>query len=73
MPIPTMRKVLRSKEPRFKFNSRFERLEKLTSQNIQGFIKAVIKLADDRTLSYMILIKKFKIQASENIICKTLR
>ena len=73
MSTPTMRRVLRSKEPRFKFNPRLEKFEKLTSRDIRSLIRAVTKSADDRASSYMILAKELEIQASEDVICKALR
>ena len=72
MPTPTVRRVLRSNEPRSKSNPRPGRPEKLTPREIRSLIRAVIKSADGRTSSYMILTKKLGIQASEDVIRKTL-
>ena len=73
MPTSTVRRILRSKEPRFKFNSRSGRLEKLTSRDIRNLIRAVIKSTDGRASSYMILIKELEIQAFDDVIRKALR
>lgn len=73
VPTPTIRRILKSSDPRHTSHPRSGRPAKLNARDIRRLVRAVTSSADGRKSSYMQIAKDLGIEASETTIRRVLR
>lgn len=73
VPTPTIRRIVKSGEPRHNQNPRLGRQTKLSARDIRRLVRAVTSFRVERKASYVKLAKNLEIQALESIIRRALQ
>lgn len=73
VPTPTIRRILKSLEPRNDSKPRSGRPAKLNTRDVRRLVRAVTRSADGRRSFYLKLAKDLRIEASESTIRIVLR
>lgn len=73
MPTPTIRRILRSNQPRHNENPRTGRPPGISSRDLQALVRAIISGPESRRASYTVIIKELGIVVSKSTLRKYLR